>query len=331
MEHIQCTTEEFIHALKAVENEDYNKCEEKAKNYFYNQKKPKKGYNVTGTSIYSADDVDDYDGNYFVFTDEEVAKIKQLMVDTWNGDEKEYKEFEEALYEEDMRLEELYGRNPELDKIFFNRLGNSLKSIGYVDWDNPQYEYNVSVHGYYKENNQYPVCHCLINLTDEEYILLLTNQLYKRVFTFNDLLHSKKTRNLALKIHDKLYGVFDEFLEETALFPFLISLDEVEKDAYEIDGPMRMDETLFDAGNNMENEICARIEKRELLVSRNYNHCDGFASIEDVSADEVMKCLGKDNYEDTLKELKARYNTETAYDDIKRLLTENNIKFKETK
>ena len=168
------------------------------------------------------------------FSDEEVARVKQLVVDIYracmeeNGSEGENdpiaSTFEEVC--EDLPLYELEG-DEELDRLVFERAQNDFGDHVYVlkiDFEHPRYLYQAS---YFEYGMKKPFM-TKVKLTDEDYVYLLTQKLLNEHFSFNRLLLYRP--ELAQAINEQLDGCIHDYEWESD-GPFLIMLDEIDKDA----------------------------------------------------------------------------------------------------
>ena len=202
-------------------------CEAKARAFFATKER-KKSY------VFSGEVPENCPRSFLCcLTDEEVARIKELTVERYNDyvkknlpnwDETDLVSSFEQLCKEDM-LAELYGENQELDDLIFDR---------YTRYDGPFILHDIDLqHAHclydmtYQEFGKEPV-KVKANLTDEEYVYLLTQRLLNDSFSFNRLLLYRP--ELAQKINEQFDGCCNDFLFESDN-PFLIVFDEVNADA----------------------------------------------------------------------------------------------------
>ena len=210
--------------------------EAKAKEYLA-EKERVKYYSFTGFS----ENLDSYDSYLFPLTDQEVARIRQLVVEVNRGIELEAgtKEdeipttFEEVCdYGEVLWAQE--GKNAELDALVFERLTDlefpiALESI---DLEHPICVYEMSYVGYdWKWEKPKGPIKRPVQLTDEEYVYLVVYRLLYDGFTFNRLLFCRP--ELAQKICAQLDTRDDTILYEKG-FPYLVVFDEINADAEKI-------------------------------------------------------------------------------------------------
>lgn len=200
-------------------------CEAKAKEYFATKVR-KKYYCFTG---FVPEDCERC--YYHGLTDEEVARIKELTVEAYkdyinktgnNYDENYASNFEEIC--EDIMLCEIEGINPELDDLIFGHYPalDGPFTLNSIDLQHSCHYYDVT----YQEFGKEPVKES-IQLTDEEYIYLLTQRLLNNSFSFNRLLLYRP--ELAQKINEQLDGLCNDYVFESEN-PFLIVFDEVNAD-----------------------------------------------------------------------------------------------------
>lgn len=202
-------------------------CEAKAKAFFATKER-KKSY------VFSGEVPENCPRSFLCcLTDKEVARIKELTVERYNDyvkknlpnwDETDLVSSFEQLCKEDM-LAEMYGENQELDDLIFDR---------YTRYDGPFILHDIDLeHAHcvydmtYQEFGKEPV-KVKANLTDEEYVYLLTQRLLNDSFSFNRLLLYRP--ELAQKINEQFDGCCNDFLFESEN-PFLVVFDEVNADA----------------------------------------------------------------------------------------------------
>lgn len=207
------------------------KYEELAKAYLA-QKNREKYYAFTGYFENLACDM----SYLFPLTDEQVERVKQLFMEIYRSGylkcgfkpEEIAPTFEEAMENEDYPFEGVKGVNPELDELVFDPLtdldfGMDLK---HIDLEHPHYLYEVTVVDY-NPQSMVPVKN-KVELTDDEYIYLLTQRLLYGGFTFNRLILYKP--ELAQKIIHRLDDSDGNGIMERGC-PYLIAFDEVNDDA----------------------------------------------------------------------------------------------------
>ena len=218
--------------LELISEKQRAKVESKARKYLFSQKKRKPYFTFTG--IYDTDDA----GEMIYSTNSlrvDLPHIIQLFIDTYNKQnpsDSPVTTIDEVSKK--CHLYELQGLNPELDKFldYFNDLGMLLYEI------DPTERYRYSMSFYYWDSIKQRMSKresFSIELSDEEYIYLLTEQLlYQSHDSFNRLVFDKP--DIARKISDEAHVEYYEHIH-IGNNPYLIILDEVLEDAEAIDGP----------------------------------------------------------------------------------------------
>ena len=93
--------------------------ENQAREYFYNQKERKPYYWAEGNTL---DDVDNHNEVFFHLTDDEVARIKQLIIDTVNADQPEAEHVSTVKEAIDcLTYNEIFEQNEELRTLLGKR------------------------------------------------------------------------------------------------------------------------------------------------------------------------------------------------------------------
>ena len=197
--------------------------EAKAKAFFATKER-KKYYEFSGITP------DDFETSFsYPLTDEEVDRIKELTIEAYKAhigndhDENRASTFEEVC--QDCQLQVLEGINPELDELIFNiydRVDGPF-TLHSIDFQHAYYFYEVTCQVFKDEPSTE-----IVQLTDEEYIYLLTWKLMYERFNFNRLLLFRP--ELAQKISDQLDGCNNDYLFESNN-AYLIVFDEVNDDA----------------------------------------------------------------------------------------------------
>lgn len=209
-----------------------SEAESKAREYFYNKKQRQAYYWGSGSM---SGDFDSYNEAFMPFTDDEVLRIKSLIIDDVNGSEitpEPVTTVKEAL--EALNYCNLFDQNEELRTLLLDRCEQSNLYPDEIDFDTKHYFYKFSCLCYdYKDNRATDAIPVNILLSDEEYLTLLSLQLqYSNEFTFNQLL--KMNPQLAHKLNDSVEGCIYgwRFPEHV---PFTVLFDEVRADAELID------------------------------------------------------------------------------------------------
>ena len=209
-------------------------CEEKARAYFA-EKKRTKYYAFTGYF----ENLDRDMSYLFPLTDEQVDRIRQLFMEIYRSvflksgykPEEIASTFEEAMEDEENPFEGVEGVNPELDELVFDPLTNLdfRMELKHIDLQHPSCLYEVIVVDYGAPYGKSLVPDKeKVDLTDDEYIYLLTQRLLYNGFTFNRLILYKP--ELAQKIIHQLDDFDGNGILERGC-PYLIAFDEVNADA----------------------------------------------------------------------------------------------------
>ncbi len=207
--------------------------EAKAKEYLA-KKERVKYYTFSG----HCERLDSDDSYLFALTDQEVARIRQLVVEVNREIALKAGEKEEEIpttFEEVCDFGEvlwaLEGKNAELDSLVFEPI-NDLEfpiALDSIDLEHPVFMYEMSYVGYnWKWKEPKGPIKRLVQLTDEEYVYLVVYKLLYDGFTFNRLLFCRP--QLAQKICAQLDTEDDTIVFEKG-FPFLVVFDEINVDA----------------------------------------------------------------------------------------------------
>ena len=305
--------------------------ESQAKEYFYNQKQRKAYYWAEG-DMYN--EVDSHNEAFIHFTDEEVLRIKSLIVaeaNSYLNDSEPFKTMEEAL--EVLSYGELLEQNEELRDLILERCKEADLYPTGIDFDTKYYFYTFGCVAYDYSKNEvsgpHPVC---IRLTDEDYLTLLSLQLQNRKgFTFNDLLDTNP--ELAIKLNHQVEGSIYGWCYPEHV-PFTILFDEVRVDAEAIDGPLPANLTLFfESTDEHEIQVLAEAASHVLKITE-YELKTGADStsqrfLADINAEAVMRILDAKDYADMLNQMKCKFNAPNAFDSIKAWLTSYAVPFSE--
>jgi len=316
---------EFIAQRKAT-------AEKQAREYFYNQKERKPYFWAEGNTLY---DVENHNEAFFHFTDDEVTRIKKLIIDTVNADQPDAEPVttvKEAIA--CLTYNEIFEQSEELRTLLGNRCEEANLDPDTIDFDKRYYFYKFGVLAFdYDENKVCGPFAVDVLLSDEDYLTLLSLQLYERDnFCFNQLLMTNP--ELAARLHSRVEGgIYGRHFPVHV--PFAILLDELRADAEVIDGPIGATEEIFSESSEDEmHHVVASAYSRILSVTEdtvkdeaefiNHHH------IGQINADAVMSALGADDYRDMLKKLKEKFSNRSAFSDIKAWLTSSGITFEET-
>ena len=306
--------------------------ENQAREYFYNQKERKPYYWAEGNTL---DDVDNHNEVFFHLTDDEVARIKQLIIDTVNADQPEAEHVSTVKEAIDcLTYNEIFEQNEELRTLLGKRCEKANLDPDNIDFDKRYYFYKFSVLAYnYDENKVCAPIAVEVMLSDEDYLTLLSQQLYEREnFCFNQLLNTNPelAARLSNRVEGEIYG-----WRFPVHVPFVILFDELRADAEIIDGPIGATEEIFSESTEEEmHHVVASAYSRILFITE--ETIKGEAVFADhhhigrINADAVMTALGANDYRDMMKKLQEKFPSRSAFADIIAWLTSSGITFDET-
>lgn len=304
-------------------------CEEQARKYLAEH--PKTTYYIASgypTMMAHDDDIPDSDYRSLIaYTEEEIKRIKELIVEEWNKSDPESSI--QSVDDIDLDLSEFEGANDELDKLLWGRAAWNDFVMTDLDMDHPVHAYRFRTWKYSKrtdEMEKYKGGQRVI-LTDEEYLYLLTEQLFDRYFSFNRLLLYNAP--LAQKICNATDG---DFMVE-AMAPYLIIMTEVVEDMEAIKGHDPVDDELcshYDDNHSYHAHMIIERDKMEIYWED--LPADDFmlermtsGRVCDIDAKAVLKLFEAKDYVDLLERIKERFHEETAYDDLVTYLRENKL------
>lgn len=309
-------------------------CEAQARQYLTAH--PKTNYYVMrGYPTMFDTEYNDPDENYIqltTYTDDEIRRIKELFLELWNEGFEDpslrAKSFEDIPQQELTRYECECG-NDELDALVWNRAREEDFVACWIDWLHPVHAYYFRSWEYDRikdEMHKYRSSRRVI-LTDEEYLYLLTEQLFDRHFSFNRLLLYNAP--LAQKISNALDG--DIMLE--SLNPYLIIMEEVMKDVEQIVGNIPVSESLYeDTVDGIMKHVHMNIEHNQIEIYwQNLPEGDfamdhleeGFAR--GIDAFAVQKLIGGKNFDEMADLIHERFAGPTAFEDFLAFIHENGI------
>lgn len=305
------------------------KAEVEARDYLFNKKKRAPKIRFEG----------EIDGEPITFlcsfSQEEITQIAQLLVNAYNetyASEMSVNTIDDLTKRIFLYELENYN-NKELKRFFkyFKDIEMKLQSFNLQ----PHFDYEMSCYFWditkRKITKKYPFS---VDLTDEEYIYLLTEQLvFNTRYTFNDLVFERPS--LARKIANTAKTSYKDGFEDYGC-PYLIILDEVIKDAYAIDGPTSASEELYyDERNNSQYHVCAHTYRHILTICEDDLSdtipAKELRNLELIDADKVQEILGANNYEQMMEIMKNRFCTPSSFDDIKSWLDKEHVNYTETK
>ena len=306
--------------------------EDKARKFLAENPKPNY-YIAIGlpTTVPWDEDMEDLYSCLLCYTDEEVLRLKQLIVETWNQDtdpEDQVTSYEEIDPTENLRI--LRGINKELDELLWDRAEESYFDLGNIDLNQPQHAYLFSTYSYNKREQQMAPCRYSrkVVLTDEEYLYLLTEQVNDRDFTFNRLLLYKP--ELAQKICD---ATADYDPVASMQVPYIILMDELESDMEKILGHEPLHEMLCSCNENGYNYVVnAYVNNDELSVAWQRVKDDDYnldslteGETNGINAQTVMQLLEAKDYYEMMDRICERFVGKTAYEDLLDYLHTNGV------
>lgn len=166
------------------------------------------------------------------YTDAEVQRIKELFVGLWNQsptDPDIHANTYDEIPQEELTFTEFGEKNAELDALVWQRGNDSDFNANRLDLQSSLHAYQFSTWEYDPEKKEMGFwSRYRVVLTDEEYLYLLTEQLFDDYFSFNRLILTNPS--LAQRICATTDG--DGTIMRNR--PYLILLDEVQADAKEI-------------------------------------------------------------------------------------------------
>ena len=308
--------------------EETMKYEEQAKS-FLSTKERQKFYEFSGRTV---DEFSDYEGSFLLpYTDEEKARMEQLIIDTYNADEEVKLNSVQEICKE-CALDELQGLNNELDELLLNPVAEKVGMYVYeADLEQVHFLYRMTCRGYNERRGMMmdPVGF-RVELTDDEYVFLLSRLLMDRYgFNFNRLLliNPALAQKIASRAEDASRNIFGHTV------PTLIQLDEIREDAEAIAGPEPICCQLFEETRNEDYyHIVVNTEGRSMEIFQelwNDGPVEPMKKLEGISGDAVMKQLEVKNYFDMMDKLIDLFSCSTGYEDIKKFLDESGIEYTE--
>lgn len=308
-----CEFEKIVAKVKAAEKAR----EEKAENYFYHEKERKAFYVAEGDTY----DEGDHNEVFLHYTDEEVARIRTLIVEAANQDEdcEPVSTIEEAL--DELSYDELFERSDELREMLGKRLNEANVCANTIDFDNKIYFYKFGIVGYDYHKNKVvgPETEELI-LSDEQYLKLLKYQVNNRNgFNFNYLL--MQDPELAKYLNRQVHY----------FCPYMILFDEVRADAEIIDGPTDAYDVLYDGSDDIRlYRIHASAEHGKMDITEEEMIDGKFTKnhdLDNIDAIKVLKALECTTYEEMFEKIKERFHSESCFADIKEWLDNQHIQY----
>ena len=309
-------------------------CEEQARKYLAEH--PKTNYYAMHgyPTMFDTEDNDPQDDYLYLmtYTDEEIRRIKELFLEVWNDgieDPSQRAQSFEDIQQEKLTRYEFEGGNDELDSLVWDRAREEDFVACEVDLLHPVHAYRFRTWEYDSvkdEMKKYPSYYRII-LTDEEYLYLLTEQLFDRHFSFNRLMLYNAP--LAQKICNASDGNF--MLE--SLNPYLIIMDEVMADVEQIVGNIPVSESLYeDTVDGITKHVHMNIEHNQIEIFWQALPVDDFGMnhlkqefAQKIDAFAVQKLIGGKNFDEMADLIRDRFNGPTAYEDFLAYIHENGI------
>ncbi len=306
-------------------------CEEQARKYLAEH--PKTTYYVASgyPSMMESEDFtpEPYYTSLIAYSEEEIHRIKELIVEVWNNDDPESPIQSVDDIDEGQDLSFFEGANDELDELLWGRASLNDFVLSDLDFDHPVHAYLFRTWEYSKRTDEMAKYKSgkMVVLTDDEYLYLLTEQLFSRSFSFNRLLLYNAP--LAQKICNATDG--DVMME--SMSPYLIIMTEVVEDMVAILGHDPVDDELCSFnkdGHNYHAHMIIERDKMEIYwqslpeEDMMMEHLTE-GRVRNIDAKAVMKLFEAKDYPDLLDRIKERFHEESAYDDLVAYLREQGI------
>ena len=296
---------------------------------FLNQKARVKHYKITGVFNEAYGDGDTF--AIFEYSDEEVDRLKHLFSEAFMSYlELPAKEYTLEEIEEEVNLWELKGEIEELDELFFTPCEeNYFMDPLYIDFEHPVYFYSMSSYIYNTDSQKMEgPAPFRIMLSDEEYVYLLTQQLMHREdFTQNRLFDMNT--ELAIKINRQAENAYWGCMSLHRM-PFLVTMDEIVADAYQLDGPAPFHKRLYDdyTGTVETHHVLHVKSRRVCMLKEEINKVDHSImcyTLKEISADELMARLEVFDYEAMAAEICKRFYDKNGYKQFRTFLDDMKI------
>lgn len=332
METTSTTTPQTESQFSQYANEKRQHFMQMARDYILN-KKDRKTYYIHQCST-------DYDDSepayYFPYTDEEVARIKQIFIDLYNAGDPDAEPVDNIkTVFDDLDASEFVGESEELTHLVFDQTDKFGVILDNIDFDDPCHLYKFSCYGYdERENTLCNKCTRLIRLTDEEYATILSYQLQDRsAFNFNRLLMIDAA--LAQKINAEFETIYYDSFSYNRM-PIVITLDEAIDDALAVLGqePTWRQAYCEVTEDGIRSHVCISAEghtmsilKEAFVYVENDMKWTEFTRLDNIDADAVQQLTGAKDFIEMVEILCKKYNTATAFDDLRQYLDQNNISY----
>ena len=304
------------------------KCEEQARQYLAEH--PRTTYYIASgyPTILANGDPDPNYSALIPYTEDEIKRIKELLVQVWNEADPDTP-IQSIDDIDDFSLCDWEGVNEELDKLLWERAEFYDFVLSDLDMDHPVHAYLFHTFAYSKREDKmasYKRGHMVV-LTDEEYRYLLTEQLFDRYFSFNRLVLYNAP--LAQKICNATDGDF--MVNSTS--PFAIIMTEVVTDMEAIAGHEPVNDDLYSVSDDVHMYHAHLIIERDKIevywedLPRDDFNMERMTSdrVEGIDAKAVLKLFEAKDYYELLDRIKERFHEATAYNDFLTYLRENGI------
>lgn len=203
---------------------------QQARTYLANHPKSK-FYTMYGYSTMVETD-DDVFTRLVAYTDEEVQRIKELFVELWNQsptDPDIHANTYDDIPQQELTFSEFGELNAELDALVWERGSDLNFNANRLDLQSSVHAYQFSTWEYDPEKKEMGFwSRYRVILTDEEYLYLLTEQLFDDYFSFNRLILTNPSLAQWICAATDGDGTIMRYR------PYLILLDEVQEDAAQI-------------------------------------------------------------------------------------------------
>lgn len=172
-----------------------------------------------------------------------------------------------------------------------------------------------------------------VHLEDSEYITLLAELLSDRTLTFNRLI------NVAPAIYSKISAQLSSRKEDHTILdmPFVVYMDELEKDAEEIMGPQLYSVCLHEPLDGYEETVRMKIAGEKACLESTFAEDKGIYSsetirkLDGISVARLMKCLDVHSPEMLCFSLQKRFYSYGAFEMVRTFLDENEIPYTDSK
>ena len=294
---------------REFENDKYAKLARE----IFEKKNKDNWYEVSGEDCHCEDSIET--SIRVRLSDEEVRFLKDLL----NNPEEEF------------TLEELQEEIPFYDKLtldepFFFFVPKT------IDFEHPIHYYTFTAIIMKTDDDAPKKKRCKLPLSDEEYIHLISWRLQNREESFNNLYerHPDICYSLNSRLISRL-GNYDFDLTD----PFLVFMDEIDKDVFDAVGEADFGEEVFSYSNdNRIGHTVLNIKEKVLEFTlediENMYTLDGKRKyLMEIDAIAVQNAMGATCYKDLYDKIKARYgNSMEDFDKFKVFLDESGIVYK---